>query len=263
MAPKPAHRPDAIPPPAALLWDVDGTLADTELEGHRPAFNAAFRDAGLPWHWDPPTYRRLLSVTGGRERLAAFLEAETGLPSSPELLDTLVSHKQAHYTRFVAEGRVSLRPGVARLIEEARRAGLIQGIVTTSGRAAVEALLEGVLGELGEAFRFRICGEDVSRKKPDPEAYRLARQRLALPAAAVLAIEDSPQGLAAATAAGVPCLVTLREPVSGPLPGGFSAARAVLDGLGEAASPPRVLLGPPCADGPVTLTYLRTLLAER
>ena len=263
MAQMMANVPDALPAPAALLWDVDGTLADTELEGHRPAFNAAFREVGLPWHWDPPTDTRLLRVTGGRERLAAFIEDRTGRPAGPELLDALVASKQAHYARFVREGRVALRPGVRRLIAQARRAGLVQAIVTTSGRAAVEALLQRLLRDLDDAFRFRICGEDVRRKKPDPEAYRLALERLALPAAAVLAIEDSPQGLAAARGAGLPCLVTLREGRSGPLPGDLSAACAVLDGLGESPAGPNVLQGPPCSDGEVSLAYLRQLLAAR
>lgn len=262
MAHAMADIPDVLPTPAALLWDVDGTLADTELEGHRPAFNAAFRDAGLPWRWDAPTYSRLLKVTGGRERLGAFLESETGSPPDRELLDALVTSKQQHYARFIQEGRVSLRPGVGRLIEEARQAGTVQAIVTTSGRAAVDALMDGVLRELADAFRFRICGEDVTRKKPDPEAYRLAWERLALPAAGVLAIEDSRQGLAAAVGAGLPCLITLREAIPGPPPEGFAAARAVLDGLGEATSPPRVLKGPPCSEGVVSLDYLRRLLAR-
>lgn len=263
MAHPTAESPDVPPAPAALLWDVDGTLADTEMEGHRPAFNAAFRENGLPWHWDRSTYGRWLAVTGGRERLAAFLAAETGREPAADLLDALVRSKQGHYARLVREGRVSLRPGVGRLIAEARAAGWIQVIVTTSGRAAVDALLASVAGDLGQAFHGRICGEDVSRKKPDPEAYRLALERLALPPDSVLAIEDSPQGLAAAAGAGLATLVTLRESGTVVVPAGFGSARAVLDGLGEVSAPARVLQGPACEGGLVTLAYLRQLMAAR
>ena len=188
--------------PVALLWDVDGTLAETEDQGHRPAFNQAFRDAGLPWHWDSQLYRRLLAVSGGRERLARFLKDVEGRTPDAELLDELVERKQFHYMRLVRQGCCALRPGVSRLLHEAAASGLPQAVVTTSSRRAVEALAEGVLGELRQVFAFWICGEDVAIKKPDPSAYTQAVERMALPASALLAIEDSPQGLAAASAAG-------------------------------------------------------------
>ncbi len=232
---------------AALLWDVDGTLAETELDGHRPAFNAAFADLGLPWHWDEPTYRRLLAVSGGRERIGAWCRDNTGEAADPALLDQLVRRKASHYGERVRQGAVPLRPGVASLIQEASAAGLRQGIVTTSGREAVRHLCEGVLGELADAFSLQVCAEDVGAKKPDPEAYHLAVERLGCPAGSVLALEDSRQGLAAARAAGLPCLVTLssvsrREPAAL-----FGGACAVVDGLaGEG--------------GQVTLSWLEALL---
>ena len=173
--------------PVALLWDVDGTLAETEDQGHRPAFNQAFRDAGLPWQWDSDLYHRLLAVSGGRERMARFLKDREGRTPDAALLDELVERKQSHYLRLVRQGCCALRPGVSRLLQEAAAAGLPQAIVTTSSRRAVKALAEGVLGqELGPVFAFWICGEDVAVKKPDPSAYTLAVERLGLPAATLL-----------------------------------------------------------------------------
>lgn len=248
--------------PAALFWDVDGTLAETELEGHRLAFNRAFADAALPWRWDRPTYLRLLRISGGRERLRHFLtEAEGSV--SPERVEALQRSKQAHYTALVAAGELQLRPGVARLIAEAAAAGLVQAIVTTSGRQAVAALLQQLLPERIAALPLWICGEDVGRKKPDPEAYRLALSRLALPAERVLAIEDSGNGVAAATAAGLEVLVTRSAASAAEADAAFAPACALLDHLGDPGQPCTVQRGPACPDGCVTLPYLEELLRRR
>jgi HAD superfamily hydrolase (TIGR01509 family) len=251
--------------PSALLWDVDGTLAETEEHGHRPAFNRAFAEAGLPWRWDLPTYRRLLAVSGGRERIAAYLTEVEGKPPDPELLETLMARKQLHYGQIVRSGCLPLRPGVARLIGEAAAAGVAQAIVTTSSVAAVQALAEGALREWRWAFGFWICGEDVHVKKPHPEAYTLALERLARPPLVcdprrVVALEDSANGLAAALSAGLACLVTLSSASAQESPAGFVGARAVLDGLGDGVTPVRPRQGPPCPDGRVTLPYLACLL---
>lgn len=252
-------------PLQALLWDVDGTLAETELDGHRLAFNRAFAEEGLPWRWEEATYLELLAVSGGRERLRAFLSEREGSPPDADRIERLQRCKQAHYNQLVRSGAVALREGVERLIEAAAAAGLDQGIVTTSSRPAVEALLAAAPARLAQAFRFWICGEDVARKKPDPQAYQLAQQRLGLPAARILVIEDSRNGLAAASAAGLPCLVTLSRSSRGEAGpdgcSGFEAALAVLDGLGAAARPLRVLRGPACPGGLVSLAWLQQLRA--
>jgi len=251
---------------AALLWDVDGTLAETELEGHRPAFNAAFADLALPWRWDRPTYLRLLAVSGGRERIAAWIAERDDRPADPELLDRLVARKRHHYGERVRSGELPLRPGVAALIREAAGAGVIQAIVTTSGRAAVQDLCDGVLGELAGAFAFRVCGEDVRAKKPDPQAYQLALAHLAgldaqaARAGSVVVLEDSRNGLEAAVAAGLPCLVTLSSLSRHEPSAAFAAARAVVDALAVAAGPLPVQRGPACPQGAVTLSYLQSLL---
>ncbi|MEB3264015.1 MAG: HAD-IA family hydrolase [Synechococcus sp.] len=247
-------------PLRALLWDVDGTLAETERDGHRPAFNAAFAEAGLPWHWEVATYGRLLAISGGRERISAFLEQVEGAPPDPGRVEQLQRRKQHHYRQRLAAGQVALRPGVARLLGEAAAAGLPQAIVTTSGRVAVQALLEAQLAAWMPSLPVWVCGEDVARKKPDPEAYRQACTRLGVAPAAALALEDSPQGLRAAAGAGVPCLVTRSvftraEPLAV-----FAAAAAVVDHLGEEHEPCRIEAGPPCDSPWLTLSYLERLL---
>lgn len=242
----------------ALLWDVDGTLAETERDGHRRAFNRAFAEAGVPMTWDTERYGDLLKVSGGRERITAGLTQLRGEPPDPDEVNALQAAKQRHYAALVEAGELSLRPGVAELITAAAEAGLRQAIVTTSGRLAVEALARRCLGSLADALELWVCGDDVRRKKPDPEGYQLALQHLGLPAEAALAIEDSGNGLHAARGAGLACLITLshygaREPA-----GTFAAATAVVEGLGPEG---RVVCGPACGAGGVTLSYLQQLRA--
>ena len=224
----------------ALRWDVDGTLADTEQQGHRPAFNAAFMAAGLPWHWDSYTYQRLLHTSGGRERILAWMD-ELG-PRDEGLAAQLHRSKQQHYSDLLSQGVVPLRPGVLALACEAAAAGLQQWIVTTSGRAAVAALLQST-PELEACFAGWICGDDVTRKKPDPEAYARALGQLNLPTSEVLAIEDSPQGLAAARGAGLEVVITTDNWSGGAA--ALAEAALVVEHLGQ---------------GPVTLQQLSALL---
>ena len=199
----------------ALLWDVDGTLADTEESGHRPAFNDAFAQAGLDWFWDQATYRRLLQVSGGRERIRAWMEQQQRWPDAArhdteQWIEALQRAKQKLYQQRLQQGLIALRPGVERVVLSAHAAGLQQAIVTTSGRSAVEGLL-AAHPQLQGCFARWVCGEDVSRKKPDPEAYRLALQRLGLEGCSALAIEDSPQGLHAARGAELAVVITTAD----------------------------------------------------
>ncbi|MGC3987513.1 MAG: HAD-IA family hydrolase [Pseudorhodoferax sp.] len=197
----------------ALLWDVDGTLAETERDGHRVAFNQAFAALGLPWHWDVDRYGRLLRVTGGRERLLAAMREEGDAPALPgereALARALHQRKNHFYAQSVQEGAIPLRPAVAALIDEAGARGMRQAIVTTTSRANVQALLDHHLGPGWESrFAAVVCGEDVDRKKPDPQAHQRALAALRLAATETLALEDSWAGAHAAQAAGVPVLVT-------------------------------------------------------
>lgn len=196
----------------ALLWDVDGTVAETERDGHRVAFNQAFEQAGLPWHWDVAHYGRLLEVTGGRERLLADMIERPGAPMRPEDREALAAHlhglKNDRYARLVAAGGMSARPGVLEVMHAARAAGLRQAVVTTTSRSNVHALFGRLLGDDWQGgFDAVCCGEDTERKKPDPEVYRLALRRLGLAPEEALAIEDSTPGAWAAHAAGVPLLL--------------------------------------------------------
>lgn len=197
----------------AILWDVDGTLAETERDGHLVAFNEAFAAEGLPWRWDDRRYGELLAITGGRERLLHDLGARPEAPTSEAGRDQLARHlhrrKNAIYADIVASGRIALRPGVRALMDECQRAGVTMAITTTTTRASVEALLHRQLGgDWQTRFATLVCAEDVARKKPDPAVFRIAVERLGVVAARAVAIEDSPNGVMAATAAGCPVIVT-------------------------------------------------------
>jgi HAD superfamily hydrolase (TIGR01509 family) len=249
----------------ALLWDVDGTLAETERDGHRPAFNEAFEDFNLPWHWDVEHYGRLLRITGGFERLLHDMDARPDAPALPDaragLARALHQSKNAHYAALVARGAIGLRPGVAALLDQCRKEGLRMGIVTTTSRTNVEALLAHALGA-DWALRFDcvVCGEDVSRKKPDPQAYCLALETLGLRAHQALALEDSPAGVAAAQAAGVPVAVTRSHYFRN---ASFDCASAVIAVGGDLdAADGWVSRSADAASGPVNLPHLRSWHAD-
>lgn len=202
-----AHRP------AALLWDVDGTLAETERDGHRVAFNQAFAAMGLDWRWDEAHYGALLAVTGGRERLLHDMQQRPDAPRQPEERDALArmlhTLKNSAYARLVADGGIALRPGVMALLQATRHRDVPMGIATTTSHSNVAALLGAALGgHWRDWFVQLVCGEDVQAKKPDPEVYRKSVELLQLPPGQVLALEDSPAGVQAARAAGVPVVVT-------------------------------------------------------
>lgn len=196
----------------ALLFDVDGTLADTE-ERHRQAFNAAFRDHGLPYSWEPDEYRALLRVPGGKERLAHYFEGKgLGTVETVRLLRVIPElhrTKTKRYEALVAAGSVPLLPGVARLIRAAWEAQIPVGIATTTTAANVHALVRAGLGE-GAVDRFAVIasGDMVQAKKPAPDIYLLALSRQGLGPERVVAFEDSLPGLTAAQAAGLFTVVT-------------------------------------------------------
>ncbi|MBS0374689.1 MAG: HAD-IA family hydrolase [Proteobacteria bacterium] len=199
-------------PVTALIWDVDGTLAETERDGHRVAFNAAFRAAGLAWDWSVERYGELLAVAGGLERLRFDMQDRADAPRDPAEREALARRlhalKNACYAEIVAVTGVPLRPGVAELLEDCRRTDVALAIATTTSQANVEALLGRQLGSRWRRdFRAVLCAEDAPRKKPDPQVYELARAALGPAAAGAVAIEDSPAGVAAARAAGFPVLV--------------------------------------------------------
>jgi HAD superfamily hydrolase (TIGR01509 family) len=202
----------------ALIFDCDGVLADTERYGHLPAFNATFEEFGLPVRWSPEEYGRLLAIGGGKERMAtfvtpAFIQA-AGLPADPEALAAEVARwhkrKTAIYTDMVAEGRLPARPGIRRIVEEAHFAGWTLAVASTSAEASVRAILDHTVGpERAASFALVLAGDVVPHKKPAPDIYLLALERLGLTPASVLVIEDSRNGLLAAVGAGLRCVVTV------------------------------------------------------
>ena len=197
----------------AVLWDVDGTLAETERDGHRVAFNRAFEDQGLPWRWEVAAYGDLLKVAGGRERLMHDMNARTDAPVLADQREALArvlhSLKNKYYADLVHGGDIPLRPGVAGLIEECLQRGVRMAITTTTSRSNVDALLGVHFGpDWAHRFAAVVCGEDVQRKKPDPEVFERALQKLGVEPLEAVAIEDSPGGVAAARAASVPVVVT-------------------------------------------------------
>lgn len=241
----------------AILFDVDGTLAETE-EVHRRSFNAAFRAAGLDWHWSRDLYRELLAVTGGKERIGRFL---AGLADPPGCdVPALHRAKTERYTALVAGGAVALRPGVARLLAEARAAGVRLAIATTTTPANVAALLAAALGPEGPAlFEVMVAGDAVPRKKPAPDVYQAVLEAMGLDPAGCIAIEDSRNGVLSARRAGLAVLAT---------PGLYTGdddlrhALAVLSDLGEPDAPYRHLGGAGAGEGWVTVEALGRWVRE-
>lgn len=197
----------------ALLWDVDGTLAETERDGHLVAFNRAFEALGVPWRWSDQHYGELLAVAGGRERLVYDMgrreEARGDARQREALAETVHRLKNRIYEGIARRGDLPLRAGVAELLSECCRAHLPMGIVTTTSRGNVEALLGWHLGShWKDYFATVVCANEAPRKKPDPQAYWLALDAVRLRPHEAVAIEDAPAGIEAAQRAGVPVIVT-------------------------------------------------------
>ncbi len=203
---------------SAVIFDCDGVLADTERDGHRLAFNRTFREFKLPIEWSAERYGDKLQIAGGKERMASELTPEfaraNGLPEDPEgqaaQLATWHRRKTEIYTELVAAGALPTRPGIRRIITEAQDAGWTLAVASTSAEPSVRAILEQAIGpERAGRFDLVLAGDVVARKKPAPDIYLLALERLGLPAAEVLVIEDSRNGLRAASGAGLRCVMTV------------------------------------------------------
>lgn len=246
----------------ALLFDVDGTLSNTERDGHRVAFNQAFAAAGLDWQWSVETYGRLLSVTGGKERIRHFLATE--LPDfrfdgdADEAIAKLHRSKTNFYTELLGSGEIPLRTGVERLLGEAMDAGLRLAIATTTTPANVEALLKNTLGaESLDWFEVIAAGDIVPHKKPAPDIYVWAMEQMNLSPESCLAFEDSENGVRSVIGAGLKSLVVTTNAYT--VDHDFSGATLVLDQLGEPDKPGKFLDGVLVPDDCVDLALLHRL----
>jgi HAD superfamily hydrolase (TIGR01509 family) len=221
----------------AIIFDVDGTLADTE-DAHRIAFNKAFADNNLPWEWDVALYDKLLKVTGGKERIKYFVSDFLTDYDKPENFDDFVKHlhkaKTAHYTSMLADGLVPLRPGIKQLIEETHAAGIRLAIATTTSPENVSALLEVSLDKDWQKYFDSVgCGDIVPQKKPAPDIYDWVLAELKLAPQDCIALEDSNNGLRSAMAAGIKTYVTTNPYTHRH---DFDGAAGIFDDLSDLAS---------------------------
>jgi HAD superfamily hydrolase (TIGR01509 family) len=256
--------------PKALIFDVDGTLAETERDGHRVAFNQAFKAAGLDWHWSEALYQGLIEVAGGKERIRHYWQtyqpdcpipsgtnssgtnfsgtnSSQGSGAEPEeitadrFIAQLHQAKTQYYAQLLHQGSIPLRPGVKRLLEEARAQNIRLAIATTSALPNAIALLETTLGpESPDWFEVIAAGDMVPNKKPAPDVYLYVLEALTLAPQDCLVFEDSAQGLQAAIAANLPVIVTTHAYTQHQ---DFSGARLVLSDLGEPDQPFSVIQG--------------------
>lgn len=229
----------------ALLFDVDGTLADTEKDGHRPAFNMAFKDAGLDWNWDEGLYGKLLAVTGGKERIRFYLEKFNTEFVKPDNFDDFVkglhASKTKFYTQLMAEGRIPLRPGVEKLINEARASGMRMAVVTTTTPENVTALLDNTLGKNSESwFEVIAAGDIVPAKKPAPDIYLWALEQMNLKPEEAIAFEDSYNGYQSSKQSNLKTIITINGYTA---KDDFSGAELILDQMGEVGNPFTVMSG--------------------
>ncbi|HEC13083.1 MAG TPA: HAD family hydrolase [Acidiferrobacteraceae bacterium] len=218
----------------ALLFDVDGTLADTERDGHRIAYNAAFAEVGLDWDWTVSLYGELLAITGGKERILHFIEMYRPDFQRPKDLKGYIADmhdiKTRHFTQLVRRGGIAPRPGVKRLLFEARQAGLRLAIATTTTPENVQALLSTSFDGAEDWFEVIGAGDVVPSKKPAPDIYNYVMKKMALSSDSCLALEDSFNGLRSSLAAGVQSVITYNAYTQDH---DFSDAALVVDHLGE------------------------------
>ncbi len=245
----------------ALIFDVDGTLADTERDGHRVAFNMAFQEAGLDWDWSVETYGKLLTVTGGKERIRYYIE-EFGVqpPAVDDLAEWIASlHKMKtkHFVSLMEAGKIPLRTGVKRLLLEAKEAGLTLAIATTTTPQNVSALLENALEPDSESWFAVIgAGDVVPAKKPAPDIYTYTMEKLGLKPEECIAFEDSGNGIRSSLGAGLKTVITVNGYTEKE---NFEGAALVLDQMGEPGQPCAVLQGEKGSNDYLDLAWLQQL----
>ncbi len=197
----------------ALIFDCDGVLVDTERDGHRAAFNQAFQAKGLDVEWSVELYGELLKVAGGKERMKHYFNQNgwpDGIDDRDQFIKDLHHLKTDMFMKIIDSGGLPLRPGVKRLVDEAIADGMKLAVCSTSNERSVNLVVERMLGQDRKTrFNAILAGDVVSRKKPEPDIYLLAKEQLGLPGDECVVVEDSRNGLLAAKAAGMKCIVTI------------------------------------------------------
>lgn len=245
----------------AVIFDVDGTLAETERDGHRIAFNRAFKEHQLEWYWDEVLYGKLLAVTGGKERIKYYLsnfntdfEYEGSVTT---LIKELHALKTKHYVALLKNKAISLRPGVWRLINELRSSDLRMAIATTTTPENVTALIKSTLGESAlEWFDSIAAGDIVPAKKPAPDIFTHCLEKLGLGADECIALEDSGNGVKSSVGAGIKTIVTLNDYTKDE---DFSGAISVFNHLGDVGNPCEHIAGKNINSSVITVDVLKQL----
>ena len=218
----------------ALIFDCDGVLVDTEKDGHRIAFNRAFAKKGLTIEWDVPLYGELLKIAGGKERMRHYFEKHgwpVGIKDTDAFIKDLHKSKTDQFMEIISSGQLPLRPGIKRIIDEAIANCVLLAVYSTSNESAVNLIVEKLLGpERKEQFVAILAGDVVARKKPDPEIYTLAQKTLKVQPGECMVIEDSLNGLQAAKAAGMYCVITMNDYTEGE---NFANADLIVPELGD------------------------------
>ena len=242
----------------AVFWDVDGTIADTELCGHRVAFNLAFKDYDLDWYWNQSQYLNLLKISGGFNRIIHYRN-EIGSELSESQCSKIQSRKRHHYRKLVQSGKIKVREGVLRLINELSSFDIDQLIVTTSGRDSLEPFLQTSLSSHLDYFSRIITYEDVSNHKPFPDAYELAIKLSKKSVINCIAIEDSIIGVEAARAANLNCLLTL-PPWTSATHNISRNANACVTSFGTDANPSKIIYGKKLISNKIDVEYLTEII---
>lgn len=248
----------------AILFDVDGTLAETERDGHRVAFNMAFKDKGLDWEWSVELYHKLLAITGGKERIRHYIENYLDNWRFDGDLDALIKelhlNKNGFYGDLIKRGEIQLRPGVERILKEGRDKGIRMAIVTTTSPENVDYLINGTLGEEAMGwFELIAAGDIVPAKKPAPDIYFWAMEKMNLKPEQCIAVEDSRNGILSARAADLTTVITQGIYT---VDDDFTGAALIVDQLGEPGSASKVIEGPALEHGMVTVDTFIDLVAN-
>tara|TARA_Y100001968_G_C19420722_1_gene751615 strand:+ start:1062 stop:1811 length:750 start_codon:yes stop_codon:yes gene_type:complete len=241
-----------------VFWDLDGTIAETEIYGHRIAFNNAFKEFGLDWIWNSNEYKNLLKISGGKNRIKHYSQIEK-ISLKEEDIIRIHKIKQHYYTQLVQSGKIPLRVGVERLISQLYSMNVYQYLVTTSGRKAAMALMEKSLANYREIFAGFITYEDVEKHKPYPDAYLKALSLSRSNNSNSIVIEDSAIGLKAALNAGLKCIITL-SPWTEFSANCFNGAEAIVDSLGSNDDKTHLFLGKELIKQYVCADYLNSLI---